>query len=152
MDDKLLELLVCPVTKGPLIYDKARQELISLSARLAYPIRDGIPVMLEEEARSLDREEVESELLPLCLERGVTIQAYTPLERGAVSSDPIIVQVARKHEKTPVQVALNYLISQPRVIAIPKTEKRERVDEFLGALGWSLDEEDLDLIRGRRPA
>ena len=59
MDDKLLELLVCPVTKGPLIYDKARQELISLSARLAYPIRDGIPVMLEEEARSLDLEEVE---------------------------------------------------------------------------------------------
>ncbi len=59
MDEKLLELLVCPVTKGPLIYDKEHQELLSLSARLAYPIRDGIPVMLEEEARSLDLEEVE---------------------------------------------------------------------------------------------
>ena len=100
----------------------------------------------------LDREEVETELLPLCVERGVTIQAYTPLERGAVSSDPIITQVAKKHRKTPVQVALNYLISQPRVIAIPKTERKERVDEFLGALGWSLDKEDIDLIRGRRPA
>jgi len=59
MDAKLLEILVCPVTKGPLIYDKARQELISKSARLAYPIRDGIPVMLEDEARKLTPEEVE---------------------------------------------------------------------------------------------
>ena len=54
MDSKLLEMLVCPVTKGPLIYDRKRQELISKSARLAYPIRDGIPVMLEEEARRLE--------------------------------------------------------------------------------------------------
>ncbi len=59
MDKKLLEILVCPVTKGPLIYDKKKQELISRSARLAYPIRDGIPVMLEEEARPLSSEEVE---------------------------------------------------------------------------------------------
>lgn len=59
MDTKLLDILVCPVTKGPLIYDKKRQELISRSARLAYPIRDGIPVMLEEEARPLSDEEYE---------------------------------------------------------------------------------------------
>jgi hypothetical protein len=51
---------VCPVTKGALIYDKGRQELISKSARLAYPIRGDIPVMLEEEARKLSAEEVES--------------------------------------------------------------------------------------------
>ena len=59
MDKKLLEILVCPVTKGSLIYDKKKQELISRSARLAYPIRDGIPVMLEDEARQLSSEEVE---------------------------------------------------------------------------------------------
>ncbi|HEY7944941.1 MAG: Trm112 family protein [Burkholderiales bacterium] len=59
MDPKLLELLVCPVTKGPLIYDRERQELISKTARLAYPIRDGIPVMLEEEARKLAPSEYE---------------------------------------------------------------------------------------------
>ncbi len=59
MDKKLLDILVCPVTKGPLIYDKEKQELISKSARLAYPIRDGIPVMLEDEARALSSEEVE---------------------------------------------------------------------------------------------
>ena len=60
MDAKLLEILVCPVTKGPLIFDRERQELISRSARLAYPIRDGIPVLLEDEARKLTPEEVEA--------------------------------------------------------------------------------------------
>jgi uncharacterized protein len=54
VDPKLLEILVCPMTKGPLEYDAARQELISRSAKLAYPIRDGIPIMLPEEARKID--------------------------------------------------------------------------------------------------
>jgi len=59
MDVKLLQILVCPVTKGPLIYNKTTNELISKSARLAYPIKDGIPVMLEDEARKLaDDEEI----------------------------------------------------------------------------------------------
>ena len=58
MDPKLLELLVCPVTKGPLRYDRERQELISRSARLAYPVRDGIPIMLEVQARTLSDEEL----------------------------------------------------------------------------------------------
>ena len=59
MDKKLLEILVCPVTKGPLMYDKDNQELISKSARLAYPIRNNIPIMLEEEARQVSEEEME---------------------------------------------------------------------------------------------
>jgi uncharacterized protein YbaR (Trm112 family) len=54
VDPKLLEILVCPLTRGPLEYDAARQELISRKARLAYPIRDGIPIMLPEEARKID--------------------------------------------------------------------------------------------------
>ncbi|MGB3272147.1 MAG: Trm112 family protein [Xanthobacteraceae bacterium] len=54
VDPKLLELLVCPLTKGRLDYDAARQELISRAARLAYPIRDGIPIMLPEEARPIE--------------------------------------------------------------------------------------------------
>ena len=53
-DPRLLEILVCPVTRGPLEYDRAAQELISRGAKLAYPIRDGVPVMLPEEARELD--------------------------------------------------------------------------------------------------
>lgn len=54
VDPKLLEILVCPVTRGPLEYDKARGELVSRSAGLAYPVREGVPVMLPEEARQLD--------------------------------------------------------------------------------------------------
>ena len=62
MDTKLLELLVCPVTKGSLEYDREKQELVSKSARLAYPVRDGLPVMLETEARTLsDAEFLRSE-------------------------------------------------------------------------------------------
>ena len=59
MDPRLLELLVCPVTKGPLRFDKERQELISQSARLAYPVRDGMPILLENEARPLEDSELE---------------------------------------------------------------------------------------------
>ena len=58
MDTRLLELLVCPVTKGPLEYDRQRSELLSRSARLAYPIRDDIPILLEHEARTLSDEEL----------------------------------------------------------------------------------------------
>jgi hypothetical protein len=54
VDPKLLEILVCPLTKGPLTYDRERGELISIQAGLAYPIRDGIPIMLADEARTLD--------------------------------------------------------------------------------------------------
>ena len=60
MDAKLLELLVCPVTKGPLTYDREPQELISRSARLAYPVRDGIPILLEGEARTLSDDELQA--------------------------------------------------------------------------------------------
>jgi uncharacterized protein YbaR (Trm112 family) len=53
VDPRLLEILVCPVTRGPLEFDRAKGELISRSAKLAYPIRDGVPIMLPEEAREL---------------------------------------------------------------------------------------------------
>jgi uncharacterized protein YbaR (Trm112 family) len=59
MDKHILDILVDPITKGPLIYDKKNQELLSRASRLAYPIRDGIPVMLPEEARELSLDEVE---------------------------------------------------------------------------------------------
>lgn len=58
MDKKLLDILVCPICKGPLLYDKERKELVCKADRLAYPVRDDIPVMLEDEARHLSLEEV----------------------------------------------------------------------------------------------
>ena len=54
VDPRLLEVLVCPVTRGKLTYDRQRQELVSKGAKLAFPIRDGVPIMLPEEARALD--------------------------------------------------------------------------------------------------
>lgn len=59
LDPKLLEILVDPLTKAPLLYDRERQELVSVESALAYPIRDDIPVMLEDEARKLSIEEVD---------------------------------------------------------------------------------------------
>lgn len=60
MDRRLLEILVCPTCKGPLVYRKAEQELVCLAERLAFPVRDGIPVMLEDEARKLTSDEAEA--------------------------------------------------------------------------------------------
>jgi uncharacterized protein len=57
VDPRLLEILVCPLSKAPLVYDRAAQELVSVDAGLAYPIRDGIPIMLVDEARTLDEAE-----------------------------------------------------------------------------------------------
>lgn len=60
MDRKTIDILVCPLTKTCLVYDEARQELVSKAAALAYPIRDGIPIMLEDEARRLTPEELQA--------------------------------------------------------------------------------------------
>ena len=59
MDNKLLDILACPLCKSPLVYDKAAQELICKADRLAFPVRDGIPVMLEDEARKLTSENID---------------------------------------------------------------------------------------------
>ena len=69
IDPRLLEILVCPLTKGPLLYDREAQELISEEAGLAYPIRDGIPIMLVDEARTLREDEIATKRLPPVSER-----------------------------------------------------------------------------------
>ena len=89
MDAKLLEILVCPVTKGPLVYDRDEQELVSKSARLAYPIRDGIPVMLEEEARRLAARRESRSDAPV-------IGVHRP-HPGALRLDAAAGQAARRH-------------------------------------------------------
>ncbi len=92
----------------------------------------------------LHKEPETTGLLDLAIREGVTIQAYTPLERGAVASHPRVRAVASRLGKTPIQVALNYLISRPRVVAIPKTESMEHLQEILGALGWRLPEDAIE--------
>ncbi len=89
---------------------------------------------------------IERDLLPYAIREGIAIQAYTPLESGSVANDAKLASIGSKYGKTAVQVALNFLICRPYVVAIPKTEKVERVDEFRGALGWRLSESDVDYI------
>lgn len=96
----------------------------------------------------LDRS-IEDNLLPYAIEHSITIQAYTPLEKGKVANNKILSEISKKYNKTSIQVALNYLISNPMVTAIPKTEKTERVLEFKGALGWRLTKEDIELIKNK---
>ncbi len=90
----------------------------------------------------------EKELLPYCQKNKVILTAYTPLASGELRGGnfPVLDQIAEKHGKTAVAVALRYLIEQPQVITIPKTSSTEHLDEILGCLGWKLDPEDLDKL------
>jgi len=106
-------------------------------------------IVVDQVHYSVFNRSVEEKLLPYAVEKGVTIQAYTPLERGAVAKSKLLKAVGEKYGKTPVQVALNYLIAHKRVIAIPKTERLEHLNEILGALGWRLSVEDIELIARR---
>ncbi|MEM1515670.1 MAG: aldo/keto reductase [Candidatus Bathyarchaeia archaeon] len=89
---------------------------------------------------------VEKDLLPFCIKSKVTIMAYTPLERGRVINIRRLNETALKYGKTPIQVALNFIISRPNVVAMPKTERKERIEEFKGALGWRLSDKDINLL------
>jgi len=89
---------------------------------------------------------IERDLLPYAIRNSITIQAYTPLEHGRVALEPTLIRIANKYGKTPIQVALNFLISRPMVTAIPKAEKVDHVEEIHGALGWRLSAEDIEVI------
>ncbi len=103
-------------------------------------------IVLNQVKYSVLDKKVEKDLLPFCIQNGITLQAYTPIERGAVNSVPQVLQLAAKYGKTPVQIALNYLIAHPRVVAIPKSERKERIKEFSEAMGWRLAPEDIELL------
>jgi diketogulonate reductase-like aldo/keto reductase len=90
---------------------------------------------------------VEKELLPYCVRNKITIQAYTPIERGSIVTNPVLTRIARKYNKSVIQVALNYLISHKNVVAIPKTERLEHAQEILGSLGWRLELADIEYIK-----
>lgn len=95
---------------------------------------------------ALDKWVEKSSLLGYAIKKNVLIQAYTPLEKGRVAENHRLREIGRKYGKTAVQVALNYLISRPQVIAIPKTENQEHLYEIKGSLGWRLKPEDIEII------
>ena len=103
-------------------------------------------IVVDQVHYSILNRDIEVDLLPYAIEAGITIQAYTPLERGAVAHNKHVRKIAAKIGKTPIQVALNFLISRPRVVAIPKTENMNHLIEIMGALGWRLSPQDLEYL------
>lgn len=95
---------------------------------------------------SLFYRKIEKDLLPYCEKTGITVIAYSPLARGSISKDEFIKKIASKYNKTASQLALNWLIKKPNVIAIPKSSKIERLKEFAESTSWSLSKEDERLI------
>jgi len=97
----------------------------------------------------LDRR-VEDELLKFCQEERVILTAYSPLAEGELTRQKFeqLEEVAKKYGKTPVQVALRWLLEKPQVITIPKASSPDHIDEILGTLGWKLEKEDRDYLDG----
>jgi len=95
-------------------------------------------IVVDQVRYSIVHRDIEDHLLPFAIEEKITIQAYSPLERGRVFRHRKLSKIAGKVGKTVVQVALNYIISKPRTIALVKTENIEHLKEIIGALGWRL--------------
>lgn len=97
---------------------------------------------------SLLAREPEKELLPLCQKEKIILTAYTPLASGrlAQSGFTALDKIAAKYNKTCAQVALRWLIEKPNIITIPKSSKKEHIDELLGSLGWKLAKEDIEYL------
>ncbi|MEZ0393714.1 MAG: aldo/keto reductase [Desulfurococcaceae archaeon] len=89
----------------------------------------------------------EQGLLEFCSRNRITIQAYRPLEKGSLASNELLARVGAKYGRTAAQAAINYVIRHERVVALVKTEKVERIEELVGAMGWRLSEEDVEYIR-----
>ncbi|MBE3597823.1 MAG: aldo/keto reductase [Limnochordaceae bacterium] len=117
-----------------------------------------IPLVADQVLYHLRQRGIEAELLPYCEAHRVTVMAYAPLGRMGEFPGPdtpggrLLAEIGRKYGKTPVQVALNWLVARPSVIAIPKAARVEHVRENAGALGWRLSEEDWKAIDEAFPA
>jgi len=108
-----------------------------------------IDIVSNQVEYSLLSREVEDDILPYCEKEDITLIAYSPLGRGNILNDPrskILREVAKKYNKTLVQVALNWLIAKKPVVAIPKAINLSHVEENVNAAGWRLSDEDLELL------
>ena len=98
------------------------------------------PLVANQVRYSLAARQIEADVLPYCQEHGVTVIAFSPLVKGSFGDPALdrLAEVAAEVGKTPAQVLLNWVIDRPGVMAIPKTDRVDRVDEAVGAVGWSL--------------
>ncbi len=141
---------------------KAMEELV-LEGIIRYIGVSNFPLKLLEKAiRSLDREDVvvdqveynlwvrdpEINLLPYCQKEKIVLMAYSPLDKGRLAREPSyeLKVVADKLGKTPAQVALNWLISKPMVVAIPKAARLNHVEEIAGSIGWRIPEDLMEIL------
>ncbi|MBI4023100.1 aldo/keto reductase [Candidatus Berkelbacteria bacterium] len=108
------------------------------------------PIVVNQVYYNLGSREAEtSGLLSYCQQHDVILEAYRPLEKGLLASqgNPLIEELVAKYHKTPAQLALNWLITQPNVVTIVKTSSPDHLDENLGALGWELKADDVERLR-----
>ncbi|MGQ4832770.1 MAG: aldo/keto reductase [Candidatus Asgardarchaeia archaeon] len=89
---------------------------------------------------------VENDVLPYCQKERITLMAYTPLAKGSLAREPLLIEIGKKYGKTAAQVALNWLISKDMVIAIPKALDKKHIEENAGAMGWRLSVDDLKML------
>lgn len=98
---------------------------------------------------NLEEREYEKDVIPYCEEKGISVVAYTPISKGKSSKTPELGEVSNSTGKTPIQVSLNFLLSSPSVIPIPKTENLEHMKEILGSTGWRLKVDQIELLKKR---
>jgi diketogulonate reductase-like aldo/keto reductase len=101
---------------------------------------------------NLSHREAEVVVLPWCRDQGIPLMAYSPVDRGALVDDDVVVAIAEKHNATAAQVALAWVLRHDDVCAIPKAAIHEHVRENAGALELRLDDEDLKLLDDEFPA
>jgi diketogulonate reductase-like aldo/keto reductase len=101
---------------------------------------------------NLSHREAESAVLPWCRDQAIPLMAYSPVDRGALVDDDVVVAIAEKHDATPAQVALAWVLRHDDVCAIPKAAIHEHVRENAGALELRLDREDMKLLDDEFPA
>jgi len=107
-------------------------------------------VLTNQVEYNLLRKEPEQELLPYCQQNNLLLTAYSPLQIGAIRSglNPLLDRLAQKYQRTPAQIALNYLISHENVIVIPKASQKGHIKENSQASGWRLESKDVQLLEG----
>ncbi|MGB9826995.1 aldo/keto reductase [Thermosphaera chiliense] len=135
------------VDKGLTRYIGVSNFSLSQLKEAVYATKKAPIVALQVHYSVLNRREVEEQLLPYCAFQKILLQAYTPIERGSVKDNPCVRAVSEKTGRTPIQVALNYLISHENVVAIPKAERVEHVKELIGAMGWRIPEAHINYLR-----
>jgi diketogulonate reductase-like aldo/keto reductase len=124
-------------------------DAVDLAELIAVPGGDGVET--DQVLYNLSHRQAEFELLPWCRDRGMPFMAYSPVDRGALVENDVVVEIAEKHDATPAQVALAWVLRHHDVCAIPKASIHEHVRENAGALDLRLDHEDLKLLDEKFP-